>query len=722
MLQSCVRLVVQGWWAFGIVSGQSSSCPSGSEAHSLAISYVNLLWTQLRCEGAFIPEVQSTEVLNKKGGICEITFRQKIGALRFFVDSQLAKLPDAGWNLPHDPVSTMSVKVGFLGTWDELTERLCLMSSFTGFVPLPNRVDIEELSFVITAINANRDLLQCGEVVELIGNLERPPARAAVIGRATEVHFSVQVCMRTSSGSCAAGSSELVFASFEKYERWMTDSMTSIPTLRFLGSDPSPCRIGKGSSKVPVEESVWRLQPPRPPQGPLLDIAGNGPPLLEDVQTSDDLQRATIFTRLALAARGWTMLPSKYDFREEYPKCVLPVRRQGICVGAWAMAAVGSFEKQACALSKGSFSARFSVQRILDCAQSDFGTRGCQGNRLEEVFSTIFMEGVASEKCFPYRENKGKDSESNFDLRTPTESLFRPQNFTALLGKGDSDAQACQPLPLKGEDCAPLVFARGLAEAERYVSAYPGAPSGIAVASGERVIQGAILSYGAVAAKIEVYADFLDYTGGIYQRSSSLSEDNLRGVTAVQLLGWGQTQMSKVRKDGNLGGEYIRSHTKYWIGENSFGTEWGEKGYFRWLRGKDHLGIENRAVYGLVQDKFPFDSAERRQIANLQETIEAYEDRLKDQKQASWWLSGSAGLSGLAAVAAIICALRQMCTVDDARIKSRIKSRLPEHEPEAALSLHGSEEDQNARALHVGPATAPQMDACIYRHSDSDNL
>ena len=63
--------------------------------------------------------------------------------------------------------------------------------------------------------------------------------------------------------------------------------------------------------------------------------------------------RATAFgiappkVNLSIKARGELRLPRHFDLREVAPTCILPVRRQGRCVAAWAMVAVGSFEKQA---------------------------------------------------------------------------------------------------------------------------------------------------------------------------------------------------------------------------------------------------------------------------------------------------------------------------------------------------------------------------------------
>lgn len=57
-----------------------------------------------------------------------------------------------------------------------------------------------------------------------------------------------------------------------------------------------------------------------------------------------------------------------------------------------------------------------------------------------------------------------------------------------------------------------------------------------------------------------VYADFMNYKGGIYKHVSGAQQ----GGHAVKLIGWGT--------DGT---------TNYWICANSWGPKWGESGFFR---------------------------------------------------------------------------------------------------------------------------------------------
>jgi len=53
---------------------------------------------------------------------------------------------------------------------------------------------------------------------------------------------------------------------------------------------------------------------------------------------------------------------------------------------------------------------------------------------------------------------------------------------------------------------------------------------------------------------------------------------------AIVCVGWGQDEVE---------GKII----KYWILKNSWGTNWGENGYFKALRGEDMASIEAQGVF-----------------------------------------------------------------------------------------------------------------------------
>ncbi|CAL6034601.1 Cathepsin_B [Hexamita inflata] len=80
------------------------------------------------------------------------------------------------------------------------------------------------------------------------------------------------------------------------------------------------------------------------------------------------------------------------------------------------------------------------------------------------------------------------------------------------------------------------------------------------------------LTQGAVQTAFTVYSDFMYYTKGIYQHKFGSQE----GGHAVTFVGYGE-----------------ENGVKYWIVRNSWDVTWGEKGYFRIIRGKNECGIED---------------------------------------------------------------------------------------------------------------------------------
>ncbi|KAK8897620.1 hypothetical protein M9Y10_015582 [Tritrichomonas musculus] len=90
-----------------------------------------------------------------------------------------------------------------------------------------------------------------------------------------------------------------------------------------------------------------------------------------------------------------------------------------------------------------------------------------------------------------------------------------------------------------------------------------------------------LVEYGPVSVAIDAsLASFHSYSSGIYQDSSCSSWflDH-----AVACIGYGS-----------------ENGTQYWIVRNSWGTSWGEQGYFRLLRGSNMCGIASSAVVAYV--------------------------------------------------------------------------------------------------------------------------
>merc|ERR1712194_444052 len=83
----------------------------------------------------------------------------------------------------------------------------------------------------------------------------------------------------------------------------------------------------------------------------------------------------------------------------------------------------------------------------------------------------------------------------------------------------------------------------------------------VCIATGKK---GNIQKFGPVSSAFIVYDDFMQYKSGIYTGPAQGAKE--LGGHAIKIMGWG------TRKSDGLG---------YWIVANSWGSDWGEGGFFK---------------------------------------------------------------------------------------------------------------------------------------------
>jgi len=243
--------------------------------------------------------------------------------------------------------------------------------------------------------------------------------------------------------------------------------------------------------------------------------------------------------------------PASFDARTAWPDCtsIGEIRDQAACGSCWAFGAVEAMTDRHCIASKGAQKPHLSAEDMNSCCGSC--GMGCEGGYPSAAWQYWVSQGVVTGGnynqggCYPY-------SIKNCDHHT-----------TGKYGPcGD-----IVPTPSCTKQCKDGAQWAG---AKKFGSRAFGV-------SGVTNIMTEIQNNGPVEAAFTVYQDFLTYKSGVYKHSTG----QMLGGHAVKVLGW-----------GSEGGQ------DYWLVANSWNEDWGDKGYFKILKGANHCGIEGQIVGG----------------------------------------------------------------------------------------------------------------------------
>jgi len=253
-------------------------------------------------------------------------------------------------------------------------------------------------------------------------------------------------------------------------------------------------------------------------------------------------------------------LPENFDARTKWPDCpsIKEIRDQASCGSCWAFGAVEAISDRVCIASGGKIKSDISAEDLVSCCGLfQFCGLGCNGG---------FLGGA-----WNYWKNKGLVTGGLYN-GTGCEPYTIPPCEHHTKG----------PLPPCG-DIVPTPKCTSKC-VEKYGKEYKDdkikGKKVYSLNQDESQIRAEIFKNGPVEAAFTVYGDFLNYKSGVYQHHSS---DRLGGH-AIKLLGWG-----------------VENGTAYWLAANSWNADWGDKGFFKILRGQNECGIEND-IHGGIPD------------------------------------------------------------------------------------------------------------------------
>lgn len=284
-------------------------------------------------------------------------------------------------------------------------------------------------------------------------------------------------------------------------------------------------------------------------------------------------------------------LPINFDGRVIWKDYIHPVRYQGLCGSCWAFAATFCLASRLSIYTNGKYNYILSPAKMVYCGISipestgselervenmlKSGERydkqsktkksdeiyGCSGETLINTWQFLYRLGVPEDSCVLYGD---ENKEVKFNL-----TLFEDIDFScADVTSNDFDYCKSSNKYMISHMAGGYYYVPGVKNEED--------PS---KSGNEYNIRNEIFKRGPCTSGMIVYEDFIDWEGDEIYEYDKKSEKV--GGHAIVIMGWGE-----------------ENGKKYWIVRNSWGEDWGDKGYCRILRGVNHCEIEENVFVG----------------------------------------------------------------------------------------------------------------------------
>jgi cathepsin B len=275
----------------------------------------------------------------------------------------------------------------------------------------------------------------------------------------------------------------------------------------------------------------------------------------------------TMVSKLPKYVKKNLTVPAAFDSATNWPECakvIDDIRDQSMCGCCWAFGAASAASDRLCIASKAQFKLPLSAQETCFCAEMD----GCNGGMLDTPWDYISQMGVTTGGQYNSTGPFGAGWCSDFSL--PHCHHHGPQGNDPYPAEGSAGCpqQTSPQCPNSCDSGAKAPHNDFHSDRYTFVGQTTNYPD-------EQSIQEAIMTNGPVEAAFSVYADFANYVSGVYHHVSG----QMMGGHAIRIVGWGED-----------------AGTKYWKVANSWNPYWGEKGYFRIVRGTDECGIEDQVT------------------------------------------------------------------------------------------------------------------------------